>query len=116
MAEYIEREEATKKTLDACLMVSHRLIGLGLPSGYGLDIVNMMESIPTADVVPVVRCGNCGYYKDGLCLTLPCNPIVRRQPNDYCSYGRKAQTVSKTEKVAKMKGGVNDEQTTRDSH
>ena len=87
MAEYIEREALLKEMLGF-----HNIpIYIGHVTDEDVMFETMVDFVkeqPTADVVPVVRCGNCGYYKDGLCLTLPCNPVVRRQPNDYCSYGR----------------------------
>lgn len=90
MAEYIERE-ALIEVLNglAIELLKDKSIQCSLAAGTVVDIKdNVVVKFRAADVVPVVRCGNCGYYKDGLCLTLPCNPVVRRQPNDYCSYGR----------------------------
>lgn len=31
------------------------------------DVVDMIESRPTVDAVPVVRCEDCKHYKDGFC-------------------------------------------------
>jgi hypothetical protein len=96
MAEYIDRDDAIRKTLDACLMISNRLVGRGLPASDGIDVVDIMESIPTADVVPVIRCKDCRFKtltEDG-----EYNPhdIVCEihmsdgfDENDYCSYGER---------------------------
>ena len=44
--EYIERDEAIRKAIDACIkVVSH-----GITQFDAVDIAEMMESIPTADV------------------------------------------------------------------
>ena len=32
-----------------------------------LDVVNMLNHAPSADVVEVVRCKECEHYDDGLC-------------------------------------------------
>ena len=39
------------------------------------------------DVVKVIRCKNCGYYrlKNRVCMGLPTEPMVLRDPDDYCS-------------------------------
>ena len=107
MAEYIERDEAVRKALEGCVKV----VGHGITQIEAVDIADIIDSIPTADVVPVVRCLMCENSKK---LQDPCNPervyrfcLLNQgfvDSNDYCSSGRKAQTVSKTEKVAKMDG------------
>ena len=48
-----------------------------------------LEEQPAVDAVEVVRCKDCGHYNGKACVTLPCNPIVSRKPDDYCSYGRR---------------------------
>lgn len=66
MAEYIERDEAIRKALDACIKV----VGHGITQFDAVDIVEIMESIPTADVVEVRHgewglideCANEGVY------------------------------------------------------
>ena len=45
---------------------------------------NIVASIPAADVVEVIRCKNCFYYKPfGECN----NTGATVKPDDYCSYG-----------------------------
>lgn len=60
-------------------------------------IIEMLDNAPTADVVEVVRCKDCKYYKNGGC-DLHSEPKERRpyerwtvdvRENDYCSYGKK---------------------------
>ncbi len=91
MAEYIEREEAIRMTLKACLKV----VGHAIPQDDAMDVVDMMESIPTADVVPVVRCKDCRHFKtdsyycqktkQGYCELD--NNVKQKQ--GYCSYGER---------------------------
>lgn len=46
------------------------------------------------DVVQVIRCKDCGYYRASsrVCLGRPTEPMVARDPEDYCS-----KAVRKTE-------------------
>lgn len=56
MTEYIERDEAIRKALDACIKV----VGHGITQFDAVDIVEIMESIPTADVKEVQH----GYWEE----------------------------------------------------
>ena len=91
MAEYIEREKAIKVVDD--------LDDLSVVTGGAIAINAFREKlkeIPAADVVEVVRCGDCEYVeptrgnnKD----TLPYFCTIHREKfcdlNEYCCYGRK---------------------------
>lgn len=55
---------------------------------------NLLEKQPTADVVEVIRCEDCKWYKSifswngnehKICVREPSEPP--REPDDYCSYG-----------------------------
>lgn len=93
MAEYIERDEAIRKALEACVMV----VGHGISQIYAVDIVDVMEGIPTADVVPVVRCKDCKHKEtltdsmnkkiSTVCLLGEALHFV--EDNHYCSYGER---------------------------
>lgn len=79
MAEYIEREELLEKMKNW-----HEKISL----------VACVNSMPAADVVPVVRCKDCKrfenveYYPDG--SKNICRLFHRQmQDNDFCSYGER---------------------------
>ena len=52
-----------------------------------IQMKRMVESIPAADVVPVVRCKECKFWDFGDCYRLELS-----RPDDFCSYGeRKAE-------------------------
>ncbi len=46
-----------------------------------------IEAQPTADVAEVVRCKDCRFFKREVC---PLANIEEPQPNDFCSYGERA--------------------------
>lgn len=77
-------------------------------NGYGnqdvYDAINecikAIDNQPTADAVEVVRCKDCKYYEDGECQNgeLPVsdysdlsNAWLLVKPDDYCSYGERAE-------------------------
>ena len=70
MAEYIEREKA--KSL--------------LHIEYAYAAEQLLDEIPAADVVPVVRCKNCKHEFGGNCII--CG-FQKRKPEDFCSYGER---------------------------
>ena len=100
MAEYIEREAAIaiieEKQKELCPVGRY-----GRGYVYGSDrekydawdeIIDALENIPSADVVPVTRCKDCKYAYinsfavssgEALC-TLSGKPM---QQDDFCSYG-----------------------------
>lgn len=75
MAEYIEREALLEKMKNW-----HEKISL----------VTCVNSIPTADVVPVVRCKDCKHlmFSDfyGECVVGHLGIV---KPDDFCSYGER---------------------------
>lgn len=54
-------------------------------------VVDMLDRLPTADVVEVVRCKDCVHRdpEDRKCEHYMNNNIFIRQDNDYCSYGER---------------------------
>lgn len=70
MDEYIEREKA--KSL--------------LHIEYAYAAEQLLDEIPAADVVPVVRCKNCKHEFGGSCII--CG-FQKRKPEDFCSYGER---------------------------
>ena len=92
MAEYIEREKAIaicQSYYEHCLE-THDYCG----DSVAYDIRTNIQGLPTADVVPVVRCKDCVYW-DGLGYSGRCegyhNGLMRDYTNydDYCSYGER---------------------------
>ena len=70
------------------------------------SVLEYAENLPTADVVPVVRCKDCKWFADNndgdwfgcwLFQTIQIIPEDAPKPDDFCSYGE-----------AKMNGGDND--------
>ena len=53
MSEYIDREAAINAVFEAF--------------ADGRSAYIALEAIPAADVAPVVRCGDCKFYKNGMC-------------------------------------------------
>lgn len=52
-----------------------------------IQMKRMVESVPAADVDPVVRCKDCKFWDFGDCYRLELS-----RPDDFCSYGeRKAE-------------------------
>lgn len=80
MAEYIDREAAIKAMENA----DYALIADDADS-YKVDYLReIIESVPAADVVPVVRCKDCAHLFYTMCMAYGFLP---RKPNDFCSYG-----------------------------
>ena len=82
MAEYIEREAAIKEfSNNGSIFV------------YGKQqckaIVSRLNTIPAADVRPVVLCRDCKNYieRSGACAYL----VVGMREDDFCSYGKKRE-------------------------
>ena len=76
MAEYIEREKAKQR----------------LVHDYAYAAANILDEIPAADVVEVVRCGQCKHATDdiiveGVCY---CHKIQQGMFVDgFCNYGER---------------------------
>lgn len=87
MAEYIEREK------DKYIKLSQALEVLDSCACWWAH--ERMESIPAADVRPVVLCKDCRSYNKprlGLCET----HLVRMHGDDFCSYGKKREEADGT--------------------
>lgn len=98
MAEYIDREAAVKAVKD----YAHMVIDKGRKSldtvDDTLNIVARIEKIPTADVVPVVRCKDCKWFVDNnggewygckMFQVVRITPEDAPKPDDFCSYGER---------------------------
>ena len=91
MSDYIKREDA----IDACLEETSTKWSTKEEAEEGRIIASVIESLPSADVVEVVRCKDCKHHEellnnnDGnvLCWVHGLDVIVDR--NGYCSYGER---------------------------
>lgn len=86
MAEYIEREKAIHAARYTASM---------MPS-QSLAIVYAIESIPAADMRPVVMCRDCKYWKQwGNTAYHLCTYVIGassvRKADDFCSCGKKRE-------------------------
>lgn len=83
--QYIEREAAKRELLSWAVNINH--------PEYLIkdDALHIIDSIPAADVVEVVRCRECKYHEDtdvtGFKHCCLLSKIVRY--NDFCSYGKR---------------------------
>lgn len=60
-------------------------------TGWNGAIECIIENAPTADVVEVVRCGECKYmHTDGKCDAFA-DFSIRPSVSDYCSYGERRE-------------------------
>ena len=79
MAEYIDREEVRNALYDA--------------DAITMEGVRILNQFPAADVVEVVRCKDCKYWKRSSSLggrtlcTYHYNASYVRKQDDYCSKG-----------------------------
>jgi hypothetical protein len=90
MPEYIERE-AVKKRLELrrrwLELDEHDEYSQGLFHGCEADI-EIVDEIPAADVVAVVRCKDCKFQGDeDDCPLLSLSAYT--EPDDFCSYGER---------------------------
>lgn len=55
---------------------------------------NLIDSLPTIDAVPVVRCKDCIDYEPELGTNLGWCPVCSfvRWDDDFCSYGERKET------------------------
>lgn len=90
-AEYIDREAAIKamEKADCTLIASD---ADDCKADYLREII---ESVPAADVAPVVMCKDCIHYDLGVCLKIYSDGNAQkdswqsRKPNDFCSRGER---------------------------
>lgn len=87
-AEYIEREAA----IDA--LQNHYEVRNAVQNGIMDECVMLMMRVPAADVVPVVRCGECAYceWKNEVCTYGWCKRnCAFKMRHEYCSDGVKRE-------------------------
>ena len=103
MAEYIDRE-ALRKVLENW-RDAHADVDDEQGCGLLEDVIWEVDAQPAADVAPVVRCKDCKHYRNypnGLCYlhTEPksnargySGEAVCVEPDDFCSYGERKESV-----------------------
>lgn len=106
MAEYIEREALIQKYRSE--IEKMREYAINTPNGDDGNVLEcrgeltgmrmalkFIQRYPAADVVEVVRCGQCEYYQDnnGGYPHPECRWIPDETPDadDFCSYGRRRE-------------------------
>ena len=90
MAEYIEREVAIKAVEKA----DYTAIADDADSCKANYLREIIESVPAADVVPVVRCKDCKYayinsFSAASGVALCSSSAKVMQQDDFCSYGER---------------------------
>jgi hypothetical protein len=95
MAEYIDKEKLLEELKLTFCKDCHQYKDIHCRSCYIDDVLLEIEDMPTADVVPVVRCKDCEHYKtdsyycqktkQGYCELD--NNVKQKQ--GYCSYGER---------------------------
>lgn len=91
MAEYIEREKVLEEINDIITdYIKDNSIQCSIAAGTALSIRDdVIIKQSAVDVVSVVRCRDCKWYKlPQLACALP-NRTRWTAPNDYCSYGER---------------------------
>ena len=85
MTRYIDAD-ALIKGIDIKLEITGRDEANKVANAF-CEIISRIKNTPTADVVEVVRCGECKYMQaDGKCDAFA-DFSVRPSASDYCSYG-----------------------------
>ena len=84
--EYIEREAVKRELLSWAVSINH--------PEYLMrdDALHIIDSIPAADAVPVVRCRECNHCdpENHHCdHPMSTAAPLRRKPDDFCSYGER---------------------------
>lgn len=92
--EYIERK-ATIETLKDNVTEMESDIYYGSNKGVPKDdIEDIVNEIPVADVIEVVRCKDCKYWKEedfGMFCSHWASMLTESQAYDYCSHGERKE-------------------------
>ena len=94
MPEYIERDECRNEFYESVLCILQE----DSTNDRANQIIDAFDDLPTADVVPLVRCKDCKHYtnnihdpnlRDNFCNRVEQNCFDIRSPNGYCNYGER---------------------------
>ena len=92
MREYIERETAKSVICNAEGDFANKVSNNWLRPKFAEAIAKTLDKIPAADVVEVVRCGECERRNKSADLTdtVYCPWLkLQMRKNDFCSYGER---------------------------
>lgn len=91
--EYIERKSLLQD-INETVLFSCRVESITLESRGANKVIGRIKAQPTADVVEVVRCKNCKFFKTDAFNQKICVRqfnTIRMNENDFCSYGAKME-------------------------
>lgn len=95
MDEYINKKELIDFIKDTRQRLSHDSKDFFTRDNMLLNFEQIASQMPTADVVEVVRCKDCGHWHGigfaenaGWCEKKECGTLY----NDFCSYGERKDT------------------------
>ena len=95
MDEYISRKAAIAYIREQSEECQKAFEEFGGESGIYADAYNDLaedfHSIPTADVVPVVRCKDCKYNRGSKKCLNPDSFFAVPKDDDFCSYGERKE-------------------------
>lgn len=106
MAEYIDKADLVKR-LESRVKDYGRDCNSNAPiiSRTYQAVLHMVENLPTADFVEVVRCKNCEHRKEvpdcqkklysSSCVACSYHSGLIMDGNDFCSYGEKKEGAEK---------------------
>lgn len=108
-----QKGKLIKKHIDADALMkeleSKRLVfGMNVTVAEALkkqgDVIReTIENAPAADVVEVVRCGDCEYFTEGMavgmCKRVEDKPIIPIPFDHFCSFGRRREESKDQEKT-----------------
>ena len=86
MSDYIERQKAVEALNGKIIVTGHKNADAVLQ--YMEDTTNKIKALPSADVVPVVRCDDCKYYGSRRWCELHSSVF---DDNAFCSYGERKE-------------------------
>lgn len=91
MAEYIERESLLNLIQKEKLEATELCVPTECKKDFKAGLYRaekIIKQVPTADVVEVVRCGQCKYYDCGICN----KHHIWIGDLNFCSYGERRDT------------------------
>jgi hypothetical protein len=95
---------AIYKDVEPLEVVMYKSKGKEFDEGVNF-ILEKLDALPVADVVPVVRCKDCKHYKTDSYYCKKTNhgycefDYTVKQKQGYCSYGERRCSDEKTERV-----------------